>query len=962
MEIQDGLDALRHGLIQSDRLIKLDTPLGLNVLLPQRVVGCSRMGRDQEFIIDLISNYHDLELKKLIAQSVTLWLQQSDRSYLPHHGYVKSVRRLGFDGDLSHYQITFASWLNFLKLRKDARIWQDKSTAQILNELFNCHPQARGAFRFDLRLKASQAVPQRSYCVQYESDWNFAMRLMEDEGWYGFIEQAADGKSHTYVIADSLDACAALSPHTVAFHRADAAQEAATLTQWGGVRTLQSTKLTTRTFDYKHPGNSNFPKKTSIPTLQTQGNLPSQMEVYTYGGAYAFAQQARGDRLTQVRMEEWESRAKRFFASGGVRDLDAGRWFELTGCPAHRGDSQPNRQFGIIESRWFIENNLPVSATVDFPFSLKAQLDQVKAQQASGAGGVLVPHPDGGQGFFLAQIEVQRKAIPFHSPFEHHKPTMSLQTATVVGPAHQEVYTDELNRIKVRMHWDRLNPGNENASSWMRVAYSNAGGGTGGIHVPRIGDEVQVNWLDSDCDRPLVVGRAYNGANKPHWHSNGLLSGYKSKEHQGDGFNQLVMDDATGQNRTQLYSTSTNAHLHLGYLIDQNGNSRGGYIGSGFDLKTESYGALRAGRGLYVSTYPAGMGSQPLDARAASSQLINSENLLESMSQASEAHLAESLQEGYDSARAFTDATHAGISVPTSGGITAGGGTGYANGFKDPIMLLASPAGIALSTLQSNQIYADRQINLVSGLNTYIATGKSLLAGITEKLSLFVQNAGMKLFAAKGKVEIQAQSDKLELTAQKTLKLVSAADKIQAAAKQEILLTAGGAYIRLADGNIEIHAPGTVSIKGVQHALSGPARMDIAHPAWPNALPTQKLLLSTGASPSSLSFAPAGMPYTLLADGAVVKHGVIDGTGHIPLEHHVGVQNYQLELANGITHEIPVPTRYRGDAVNGALANRGFQFHEMSAAADITPAGDRASHRSRYSNVLDNASDTPSGA
>jgi len=130
-----------------------------------------------------------------------------------------------------------------------------------------------------------------------------------------------------------------------------------------------------------------------------------------------------------------------------------------------------------------------------------------------------------------------------------------MQTAIVVGPANQEVYTDELNRIKVSMHWDRLNPRNENASCWVRVAYSNASDGYGGVHVPRIGEEVIVSFLDSDCDRPLVTSRIYNGAKQPHWHSNGLLSGYKSKEHQGNGYNQLVMDDATGQNRTQLLSS-----------------------------------------------------------------------------------------------------------------------------------------------------------------------------------------------------------------------------------------------------------------------------------------------------------------------------------------------------------------------------------------------------------------------
>ena len=205
------------------------------------------------------------------------------------------------------------------------------------------------------------------------------------------------------------------------------------------------------------------------------------------------------------------------------------------------------------------------------------------------------------------------------------------------------------------------------------------------------------------------------------------------------------------------------------------------------------------------------------------------------MSQASEAHQAESLKDGYDALKTFTDATQNSIAGPSSGGITAGGGTGNANGFTNPIMLLASPAGIALSTQKSNQIFAGEQINVVSGQSTFIATGKSLIASIAEKISLFVQNTGMKLFAAKGKIEIQAHSDNIELTAQKTLQLVSATEAIQAIAKQEILLTAGGGYIRMSGGNIEIHVPGLVDIKGTQHSFSGPTRMDEQFPIWTDA-------------------------------------------------------------------------------------------------------------------------------
>jgi type VI secretion system secreted protein VgrG len=201
MGAQDIIGAITGGLVQSDRLLKLDTSLGNNVLVPQRVVGHSRIGRNHEFTVDAVSTSAAVELKTLIAQPATLWVQQSDRSYLPHHGYVHTARGLGSDSGLTSYQIGYASWMHFLRFRKDARIWQDKPADEILTDVFNMHPQAQGAFRLAL----SKPLPSRSFCMQYEDDWNFVHRLMESEGLFGYFEQASDGKSHTLIVTDSLD-------------------------------------------------------------------------------------------------------------------------------------------------------------------------------------------------------------------------------------------------------------------------------------------------------------------------------------------------------------------------------------------------------------------------------------------------------------------------------------------------------------------------------------------------------------------------------------------------------------------------------------------------------------------------------------------------------------------------------------------------------------------------------------
>ncbi|WP_414444858.1 type VI secretion system Vgr family protein [Burkholderia sp. 22PA0106] len=869
MNVQDIAGAIQAGVIQQDRLVKLDTPLGADKLVIQRVVGRSTVGRDYTFTLDVVSSDDDIALKSLIAQAVTLWIQQADASYRPIQGHVFTARRLGADGGLTTYQLTVSAWLHLLHFRRDQKIWIDKSADAIVTDIFNAHPEAQGHFRFAL----SQPAANRSFTRQSETDWNFVHRLFESEGWFGYWEQGSDGKSHTLVVTDAIASLPELSPATVNFARMATGAETDALTQWSGTRTLQSVTLTTRTFDYKNPSVPANPKGTQTPTMGNQGALPDQLDVYEYTGGYTFGDQSHGDKLSQVRMEEWESQAKRFHGAGGVRALDAGRRFTLADHPVHDGDPAAQREFAAIEVAWWIENNLPVTGAPHFPHSLEAALAEARAEDAAEQ----VAHDDGSVGFYRVAVEAQRTNVPYRSPVEHRKPEMHLETAIVVGPDGEEVYTDKLNRIRVRFVWDRVNPGDQGASTWVRVVQSDTGGGYGGVHMPRVGEEVLIDHIGGDCDRPIAVARVYNGQATPQWHSNGILSGHRSKEYAGSGYNQMVLDDATGQNRLQLMSSSANSLLHLGYLIDQSGNSRGGYLGSGFDLRTDDYGAVRATQGLYVTTHPKAANSQPLDVRETQQQLVGAESLVESLSSVSVQHQAESLQDAHDALRELTDATQSSRSgAAASGGNTAGGGTGSANVFQQPVMVFGSPSGIGISTQQSVHLAAAQHINLVSGQSTHLVAGKSLIASIGQKLSLFVQGAGMKLFAAKGKVEIQAQDDNVEVTAQKTVKLLSATDSVQLAADQGILLTSGGGYIRLSGGNIEIHAPGTVDVKGASHTFAGPASMGYPLPSARPDQPGQLELLHQYANGEAVK---GGLFSVLDANGGVLRQGALDASG-----------------------------------------------------------------------------------
>ncbi|SEF73035.1 type VI secretion system secreted protein VgrG [Marinobacterium lutimaris] len=869
------LDSFDTPLSQSQRLVKLS--LGSTsgaALIPHRLVGEQRVSEPYRYVVDCFSQQGDIELKTLMAQPASLSLLQASGGYQTLHGLVSEACMLGEDGGVTYYQLTIVPWLEMLKLGRDSRLFQDRSVVDVLTEVFNGHQLAQGQYRFDLR----RDYPNRSYCVQYrESDFNFVSRLMEEEGlWYYFehagndetgAEESGNGEDnafngHRLVITDDVDTTQPVSPQVVRFHRQDATEQEDALTQWGGARQQQPTRVSVGTFDYKQPSLS---KRTGLSALSDQGNL-SDEEVYDYAGEYYYYGYDRGERLTANRLESHESQAKRFRGAGGTRQMQVGRWFELSQHPRHSLGGEAERQFLLLGVTIHAENALPVSAQLNaLPGSLKPQIDAAKASQglndndADLFGDSLSDYRSAGTGHCLIEIEAQRRTQPYRSPLLHHRPVIGgPQTATVVGPEGEEIHTDHLNRVRVQFHWDRLGQHNEQSGVWLRVAQPNAGPNWGGVFVPRIGQEVIVDFLEGDADRPLLTGRVYNGEQNPDWHSHGLLSGFKSKAYRGSKYNELVFDDATDQERVRLNSENEKSQLNLGYLIHQQGNYRGPFRGTGFELRTDAYGAIRANQGLYLSSWgQLGASGDQLDMTPARQQLNSAYHLTDSLSQSAADHNAEALEARANLKQAGEDAdsdygTSEVADSSQQNNATAAsdsGGRGKAANMKAPWLHMASPAGITMSTPQSTHMAQGHSLSVSTGDDVNIAAGRSLVAAISEKLSLFVYRAGIKLFAARGKVEVQAQSDAMELTAEKDLKATSTEQKIDLAAAKEILLVSGGAYVRIKGGDIQLHAPGRVNIKGASQSFGGPAQMSAALPQMPEAICVECLLknLSSGS-------------------------------------------------------------------------------------------------------------------
>ncbi|RQN40798.1 type VI secretion system Vgr family protein [Paraburkholderia tropica] len=783
--------ALSIGYAQADRLARLDTPLGDDWLVPLYVRINARLGRNFEVTVDAASTRDtQIKLNALMLQPITLWIRQTDGNYLPIHGYVQRARRIGSDGGIAYFQLQFSSFLSFLKLGSDRRDWQEVTAQQAMSDVLDKHPQAHGHYTFDLR-SSTRTYSNR---VQWESDWNYVQRSMEEIGVFPRFDFAKDGKSHTVVIFDDLYFGPQLPQQELKFSRAGTGEEFDGLTQLSEQQEAQSATLTTATADYKRP---DLDRQVSTPALNTD-ELPAQGEDYLYTGSQSWGERDLGEQQARIRTEQWASRAKRYFAVGSPRYALPGYWFTLSGHPEFDTLPEHDRELSIIASDWLIQNNVPgIDTLARFPKSLRAEVEQAKST-GSGAG---VSHPDGSVGFIQVEIEAQRRRVPFRSPFEHLKPEMHVQTGIVGTAENDEITTDDGNRVKVWMTYSRKDR-NEKASAWIRAAMPDAGAKRGGYFPLRKGDQVLIAFVNGDCDMPVIISRLHGGETMPVWNTNGLLSGFRSREYGGDGFNQLVLDDASGQNRVHLYTTSYGSHLHLGYLIDHSDNTRGAFLGRGFDLKSGAYGAVRAEQGLYVSTQPAS--AQPMNVTAATAQLAGAEAVLDTVSKASETNQAESLQDGHDALKAFTDATQQSVAGTTAnGGRTAGGGTGNANGFAKPVMLLSSPEGIATSTQQSAHIAANKHVNVVAGDTVNIGAGKSLLASVMDRISLFAQNLGIKVFAAKGPVAIQAQNGPVTMAGLQDVTVESSGGRVVITASKEVWIGAGGSYISIKSGLIE---------------------------------------------------------------------------------------------------------------------------------------------------------------
>ncbi|WP_303678794.1 type VI secretion system Vgr family protein [Ralstonia mannitolilytica] len=495
-----------------------------------------------------------------------------------------------------------------------------------------------------------------------------------------------------------------------------------------------------------------------------------------------------------------------------------------------------------------------------------------------------------------------------------------VHSAIVVGPDGQtqaggdgEHHASPAGEIRVRFPWQQGERPDDRSSRWVRVAQRQAGAGMGWQWLPRIGQEVLVKFSEDDIDQPVVIGSLYNGqgeagiaptpggqgasgesdgaalykqgsdsapsaqgnlagGHSPAWHGMGAdaeghrnaaaHTGFKSAEHGGSGYNQLVFDDSDGQLRTQLATTQQHSQLNLGHLVHQQDNRRGSFRGQGFELRTDGHAAVRGQAGLLITTYrDASSGKAvPTGDNAAGIALIKqAKELTSSLGQGAVTHQTAALDTAKDDEAPLAKQAKAAAGMVDGKALDAArqdasaGNTstqGKVPHQAEAMVHLAGRAGLVMVAGQDLQLANGESIALGSGQDTNLAIGKQTrmhagqAIGVAAGLSQAGDNnIGLQLTAGQDNIDVQAQHDVLKLMAKQDLKLVSANMNVDfAAAKRIRIATAGGASITLEGGNITVECPGPITYKAAQRTFQGPVSASYPLPLMPKSICVECLL------------------------------------------------------------------------------------------------------------------------
>ncbi len=834
---------------QHDRLLRMHFPRDDGpdrVLLPNRLRAHEEVSRCFRVEAELLSDDAQIPLKAMMGRMVTISLVREDGSLRHFNGYVTEFRFLRADGGFAFYHMVLEPWLAFTKLRKDNVSFHGKSVIELTELTFAHYRQA------DWRTYVIDADPRMTCANQYdETDYNHLHRRWEALGLMYHYEHREDG--HTLWLYDRSTLVRPIDPSgiddsgTIPFRDKAGSLEDDGIREWRAVRRLGSGRVTLSSFDYKNP----VVQRSSVESLNEQGDV-YPYEVYENTGSYGFRIRDDGERLAQRRMGERDGHRQFFEARGNDRTAQPGRFFKLGGhfSAALRAPKRGELAKPSIRDRHYLILSVDHEASNNYQAGLGAPSN------------------------YENTFRCVRKDILWR-PGRHYNSQPctypGIQTAIVVGPEGAEIHTDGYGRVKVQFHWDRLGKYDENSSSWLRVMSPGAGREFGNIRLPRVGEEVAVVFLDGNIDHPVILGALHNYTHMPPWKlpEQRALSGLRSRELGADKGgrrgNHLVLDDTPGKIQVQLKSDHQCSQLSLGHItrIEDTGGRKDAR-GEGWELRTDGHGVARAAQGMLITT----------EARqVARGTIKDMGETAQRLAAAAERHqsLAEKAKEN-GAQEAIDGQTDVARQLQTQHDTIRGtAGSNQFPEFAKPHLVLSSPTGIATATGGDTHISSDRHTSLTSGRDLSLATGTSLFASVRQTFRLFVQNAGIKMIAAAGDIDVQALSNSIKVLAK--LNITQSANRITITAKEEVVINGGGSYAKFSGSSIELGTTGTFIAHAASHSLPGPQNISVD--------------TTLAAARFGSSIASEQILSELVEDKSWVEFRLVDHDGPIPGEHFV---------------------------------------------------------------------------
>ena len=976
----------------------------------QRIEGEHRINQGLKAEILCLSTNAYLPLKQFIGGRVAVD-QVTDVGQLSRlTGVITSASQGQSDGALTVYKLTIEDATALWHKRRNSRVFMSKSVREITETLFSEWQSHSTLFAASLSLNLdglSRDYDVRPFVMQSnETDAEFLTRLWRSEGINWLIDEQAPMvlsssepiQAQQLRLMDENQAFTALGRRKIRFHRSHATEPFDSITSFIAERHLQSTTVQTQRWQAQHLAQDQSQAVLSAHQHSDQQDNESLglEQVWCVSPAWTAdlqgedqatsANSSQLDRLNQQLNQYHELQAKYFTAKSSVRDAQVGYWFEMVDHPEIDQHVSAEREFLILGKVFYNQNNLPKELLQQINLLLKGSRWQGLSEERQA------------NELFVVRREV--KIVPEYQAWIHRPAAYPLR-AKVVGPEGEEIYVDAWGRIKVRFMFTRSDDhahdggaganDNDTDSAWVDVLTPWAGEGYGVRFHPRVGEIVVIDFFEGDVDRPFVVGRIHEAERhqtmfdvKGTLPATKKLSGIRSQEVAGQGFNQLRFDDTTGQISVQLHSSHGASQLNLGNLSHPKETENSDGRGEGFELRTDQWGAMRAGKGLLISTYAQdqavadhlaaseaqsilqqGHDSMHMLSTLAVKQQTDALNVinrlpkliqsveLKGANQALQATVGlfksavsqdpisalktcggflEDIQKfgqdtdnlinefkdyfrdaeaSIDNLKAFIDnleehgtdalksqlkgvkeklnadpfaalkdvgkvianvemkdfdltsacgsfnkGSKLDVNPMQALGSMQGFMEGYTQGlekaqddqqqaqakiFRQALMLLASPNGIALTTPEDIVLQATQDIAESAQGSINLSAQKNIIAHAQDKVSLFAAQKGLKAFAAKGKVELQAQDDAIEAIARKVIKLISTEDKIEITSPKEIVLTAGGSQLKINGDGIFTTTGGKFESKAGQHRFVGGAKVSYEVPELPSSGPFTKV-------------------------------------------------------------------------------------------------------------------------